>query len=326
MSLIRDALREMGPEEQTQPTLAPYPGQGRQQTAGALSSGHKSLLWLALGVLILLGSAWWLWGRSPDQAQLQAQAQPQPQSQPQALSPSAPALAAASDSSDLADPGVPPAEARAETSEAMTAAETPEPAAASATLETIDAEATVEANTEASTVANTAAEAAASITPTPQATAPRTRSQHRPVAAATATPAATPAAPPPPPLRKTHALFSQALALGDLAAAREQLNVLEQTLPAESITLLRARAWYQTQAEDAPAAEASYQDILSRLPGDENASLNLAALAVTAGRIGTARQLLTDALHENPESPALRQAINQLAQIPATPAAAAAIR
>lgn len=115
-----------------------------------------------------------------------------------------------------------------------------------------------------------------------------------------------------PPVETTYALLNQALANNDLKVAREQLTLLEQILPAESLTLLRARAWFQMRTQDVASARATYQFILDRLPGDENAGLNLATIEAAAGHVETARQLLSKVLQENPDSLPARQALVRL--------------
>jgi len=115
-----------------------------------------------------------------------------------------------------------------------------------------------------------------------------------------------------PPVETTYALLNQALANNDVKVAREQLTLLEQTLPAESLTLLRARAWFQMRTQDVASARATYQFVLDRLPGDENAGLNLATIEAAAGHVETARQLLSKVLQENPDSLPARQALMRL--------------
>lgn len=123
-----------------------------------------------------------------------------------------------------------------------------------------------------------------------------------------------PAAAPVVTVEQHYALLSQALAAHDADDAQGHLAALEQQLPPESLTLLRARAWYLSKTQDAASARSAYRMILERLPGDENAGLNLAALEAQAGRIDAARTLLSEVLHEHPESTGAQQAIAQLSK------------
>lgn len=114
------------------------------------------------------------------------------------------------------------------------------------------------------------------------------------------------------PVDQRYALLAQALNAGDMAAAKSHLAELERALPAESVTLLRARAWYASRAGDVVEARKSWQAVLERLPGDENAGLNLAALDAREGRIDAARSLLADVLTANPDSVAAQRALRRL--------------
>ncbi|MBV2235231.1 MAG: tetratricopeptide repeat protein, partial [Sterolibacterium sp.] len=96
--------------------------------------------------------------------------------------------------------------------------------------------------------------------------------------------------------------FTQALSRNELNIAQTHLNALATLLPQESISLLRARAWYFSQAQDTSSARTTYEAILKRLPGDENAGLNLAALEAQAGRLPRAHSLLADVLRQHPDS------------------------
>ncbi|MBV2234251.1 MAG: hypothetical protein KUL75_01785, partial [Sterolibacterium sp.] len=62
--------------------------------------------------------------------------------------------------------------------------------------------------------------------------------------------------------------FTQALSRNELTIAQTHLNTLATLLPQESISLLRARAWYFSQAQDTSSARTTYEAILKRLPGD----------------------------------------------------------
>lgn len=111
-----------------------------------------------------------------------------------------------------------------------------------------------------------------------------------------------------------YAQLTQALGNDELERAQAHLTALESLLPAASIALLRARAWYFSKRQDTASARAIFRQILERLPGDENAGLNLAALEVQAGQPQRARSLLTAVLRQHPDSPAVQQAIARLTE------------
>lgn len=96
--------------------------------------------------------------------------------------------------------------------------------------------------------------------------------------------------------------FEAAIAAHDLPQARASLQTLEARLPASSVTLLRSRAWLAVQSGQPQQAMQDYTQILHRLPGDENASINLAALESQAGHPDKARQILDDLLVYAPDS------------------------
>jgi hypothetical protein len=110
-----------------------------------------------------------------------------------------------------------------------------------------------------------------------------------------------------------YAAIGRALETGDRAAAQNALNSLEQELPASSLTLLRARAWVAGSGTDIAAARNAYSAILARLPEDENALLNMAALEAKDGKMDIARTLIGQALSANPESAAAKAAHQRLA-------------
>ncbi len=114
-----------------------------------------------------------------------------------------------------------------------------------------------------------------------------------------------------------YATIGRALEAGDRAAAQNALNSLEQELPASSLTLLRARAWVAGSGADIAAARNAYAAILARLPEDENALLNMAALEAKDGKMDIARTLIAQALSANPESAAAKAAQQRIAALTA---------
>lgn len=116
-----------------------------------------------------------------------------------------------------------------------------------------------------------------------------------------------------------YAAIGRALDAGDRAAAQSQLSSLEQELPASSLTLLRARAWVVGTGSDMAAARGAYAAILARLPEDENALLNMAALEAKDGKMDAARTYLAQALSANPESAAAKAAQQRISALTAQP-------
>lgn len=126
-----------------------------------------------------------------------------------------------------------------------------------------------------------------------------------------------PATPTPPQAPETtleehYARLFQAIERTDTPAAAEQLKTLERRLPPDNLAILRAKAWLSNQAGDNANARRFWQEILEHLPDDENASLNLAALAAREGRLDTARTLVSRVLATHPDSPAARRSQQQL--------------
>ena len=67
------------------------------------------------------------------------------------------------------------------------------------------------------------------------------------------------------------------------------------------------------------AARSAYSAILARLPEDENALLNMAALETKDGKIDAARTFLAQALSANPESVAAKAAQQRISALTAQP-------
>ena len=83
-----------------------------------------------------------------------------------------------------------------------------------------------------------------------------------------------------------------AIAAGRKEEAEALLQQLGTHLPADSITLLRLRAWQAFRANDQAQALTLYRQIVERLPGDEPASISLAALSWKSGQQDEARQII----------------------------------
>lgn len=121
-----------------------------------------------------------------------------------------------------------------------------------------------------------------------------------------------PAKPPMPSAETLYAQFLQALNRGDLVAGKALLDQLAIVLPADSLSLKRAQAWYAVKSGDTDTAQKTYRTVLDRAPGDVEASLNLASLDARAGQVDKARAVLADAIRLHPDSAPLQQAIRAM--------------
>jgi len=111
------------------------------------------------------------------------------------------------------------------------------------------------------------------------------------------------------PVEQRFGLFLQAMRAQDLPQAEQQLAGLRRQLTRGSVSLLRAEAWYAMARGDTAGAVQNYRDILERLPGDEEASINYAAIEARQQRTESARQILAEALRQHPESEPLASAL-----------------
>jgi hypothetical protein len=110
--------------------------------------------------------------------------------------------------------------------------------------------------------------------------------------------------------------LQRAVAQSDAAAIEQQLQALRQLLPADSLTLLRNEAWVAHNRGDLVTAEDRYRQILSRVPEDTQAGVNLALLEAGRGQTDVAQGRLLRLAAENGDSSVIAQA---LAQIRGTP-------
>ncbi|MFY3386656.1 tetratricopeptide repeat protein [Paracidovorax sp. MALMAid1276] len=118
------------------------------------------------------------------------------------------------------------------------------------------------------------------------------------------------------PIEVRFARLVSAMREGRSADAERELAALRERLPAGSLGLLRAQAWFDLRGGRDAAAASGYRTILERMPGDEEASINLASIQVRQNKPEEARATLDGALRLNPDSSALRAALGQF-----TPAA-----
>lgn len=274
MSLIHSALKEIERVEPGSfaPQIALAPAPPARRSGSALG------LIAGVAIVAAIGAGWWLSSTGISQP-----AAPEPQT-PAAATPE-PAPASALPPSAVPLPSEPQAAPPAATPAASTpAARAPVPQEGPA-LRPVKA------------VARPAA-------------APR-KPVARPAAVAPAAPQPEPE-PEPVPVEQIHAEVMTAVAAGDLPAARARLVELALRLPSDNLALLRARAWVSARGGAPAEAMRDYQAILQRLPGDENASLNLAALEAAAGQPEAARATLSGALSRFPESERLQRALTLL--------------
>lgn len=108
--------------------------------------------------------------------------------------------------------------------------------------------------------------------------------------------------------------LNQALAQGDHTAAGQHLKAIQAGLPAGTVARLRAEAWTWFQTGELERAQGAYQSLLDKVPGDENAALNLVSLLQQRKQPEEARRTLVRALASAPNSANLRRALQQLDQ------------
>ncbi|WP_165931083.1 tetratricopeptide repeat protein [Stenotrophomonas sp. ATCM1_4] len=291
MSLIYDALRQNGtasPQGTTTPVARAHGG-GRRTGYLWLSAAGSVLLGYAL-VHALSGNA-------------------------------APPVAATATRAPLAAPATAPATASVTVPVAVAA---PAPVAAAAPIPPLPPLAP------RATTRTSAAPVAGSDVPAPATPAPRlattpsgqevvhVQSQQMNITVSTRQPArdAAPATDTSTRIPDALASLQRAVAQGDAAAIEQQLQALRQLLPADSLTLLRNEAWVAHNRGDLVTAEDRYRQILSRVPEDTQAGVNLALLEAGRGQTDVAQGRLLRLAAENGDSSVIAQA---LAQIRGTP-------
>ena len=112
-------------------------------------------------------------------------------------------------------------------------------------------------------------------------------------------------------LEQRLSLFLSAMKSNEIDAAKVQLTAVQELLVPGALTRLRAEAWFALRSGNAALANQTYRHILERVPGDEEASLNLASLEAQANRGEWVGQVLADGLRGNPDSTALREALGR---------------
>lgn len=103
-----------------------------------------------------------------------------------------------------------------------------------------------------------------------------------------------------------------AVADGDAGARDQALAQLQAILSADSLTLLRARAWAAHGSGDIDQAEHYYRAILQRMPDDEHAGVNLALIDARRGDMDDARERLARMAARNSRSLMISRALDEL--------------
>ena len=319
MSLIHDALKSMDAPQDSKPAMA--------RASKAAVRGRPAWLDAMLAFAVVLGAGilgWFVW-----QTQMKPKALPPPMAAaPNPVPAPAPApVAVTSPVAETAAPAAAPAStmaaAPAPAVPALAAVPTPAVAAAA------PAAAPVQSPTPAPAVAvepaapkTVLAAGPRGETVAPAAAAVNRSSTTRQARGVTrSTTAAAPAVAPAPavddaPVELRFARFVAAMKESRTADAERELAALKERLPAGSLGLVRAQAWFDLRAgRDASAAD-GYRTILERLPGDEEAAINLASIQSRQQKTEEARATLDAASRLQPDSAALRAALAQF-----TPAA-----
>jgi Flp pilus assembly protein TadD len=113
------------------------------------------------------------------------------------------------------------------------------------------------------------------------------------------------------PVEQRFAEFMMAMNAQDWSGAQQQLDALRKRLPPQAAGLLRAQAWFDLQRGEVDLARQGYQQLLERLPGDEEAAINLASVLSRQGQGEAARQVLLQAVQIRPDAPRLRDALRR---------------
>lgn len=313
MSLMHDALRDLDTPPSSSPTAAPMPawahGDATERSSPKAARFPRGLLWgLGIGVTGAL-AAWLLWTESARTWGAPAVAEAA------AMRPTQPAAAA---SPVFGSSPTPVAQVESSGGSAAEASPDERPPSAS------PAES---APLELPQTARVAPTAHAQVTAIAQ---PAASSQQRAGAAQRPVPARTPvrldgvyssgpqtveastAAAPPLNVDQAWDAAMRAIDSSDAARWQEIEREMERTLGSQALPLLRLRAYAALVQQREVEAGTLYQQILERLPHDEEASLNLAVLKARIGNWRQAQALLDDALQSNPDSAALRAAQRQL--------------
>jgi len=306
MSLIHDALKSMDADAPQQSR----PGSPARAPAAA-RGGRPAWLDGLLAFCVVVGAGvagWYVWqGRAlprlapaPAPAAL-AQTEPPAVPVPVPVPDQGTGTAAAAAAADV------PAPAPAVVPEAARAADEQPVPADTARHEAAPAATAAAAPVDAAPARASAPEPARASTASRQR---RTRAAHRVTA-----PAAAQAQPAPKvddtPVQVHFTRFVAAMRGGQTSDAERELGALKVALPSDSLGLMRAQAWFDLRAGNDAAAARTYRQILDRMPGDDEAAVNLASIQARQADQEGARATLDAAARLNPDSAALRAALAQ---------------
>ncbi len=313
MSLIHQALRDMDPPLAADaaalaPRAAPAPARGRRgpllALVAALAVAGAGLAgWHALRTGRPLAAAA-APAAMPPAVIASAVAAPLPPAPAASAAPVQAPLPAVSPAPAVADADAAPVPVPTAVTAAV-AAPVNAPVVDTATAVPAPVTAPVRASAQASTQSSTERPRASRAATPPAHPSP----VHPAAARVSVSPAAPASAPAAMPVEQRFNAFLQAMRTGDLAGAGQHLAALRRELPPGSVSLLRAEGWHALAGGDASAAARIYQDILDRLPGDEEASINLASIEARRDRAESARKILADAVRLHPESESLKAAL-----------------
>jgi tetratricopeptide (TPR) repeat protein len=283
MSLIHDALRDMNRPANAPAARMPAPAAHRR------SEGRNAVV--AFMVVVVLGGgayAGWIHWREPVVIASAAKPEAPPAARPIAkvlIATSTATLAVAAE--PVAAPGLSAvalavAPAAAETATPATSPRTPEPAGT-----------------------ERVARAPIKRTKSTHNRITRAPQRNNPIASIPARGAASDGMPP----EQRFGQFLAAMRAANLPEAERHLAALRLQLRPDSVSLLRAEAWMATSRGEHAVARRKYQDVLERIPGDEEASINLASIEAAQKKPEVARQILAEALRVSPDSDALKAAL-----------------
>lgn len=299
MSLIHDALKSMDEPREPRRVLPPAPA--------AAPRSRPAWLDAVLAFVAVVAAAWLGWMVWTSQSQ---------RSDPRAVSvvPQRNASPAA-EPAKLPEPAAAPA-VSTDLTRVAAATGTPAPDAstspAATSLATGKPASTVPLPKDTSVPAAPSAQGIAQATPAQAA--PRQPRPPRPAVRDTAP--ATMSAPAAPavdeaPIELRFARFVAAMKESRTADAEQELALLKARLPAGSLGLMRAQAWFDLRAGRDASAVDLYRAILDRMPGDEEAAINLASIQSRQYKTEDARATLDAAARLQPDSAALRAALAQ---------------
>ncbi len=287
MSLIHDALKSMDAPQEPKPVMAHAPV--------ALARARSAWLDAVLAFAAVLGVGmlgWYLW---------QNQMRPKADLTPTALSANVAAPQAVA----------PPVSGEVAPSAVVVARTDPVTTVPPQPVDALSAQQTQQLPAAGATEYTVAADARSPVQAAPAQATPRKTPVRRVLSSK---PFAPVEAPPPvddTPDELRFARFVTAMKDGRTDDAERELAALKARLPEGALGLVRAQAWFDLQAGRDAAAADGYRSILDRMPGDEEAAINLASIQSRLQKSEEARATLDAAARLHPDSAALRAALAQ---------------